>query len=72
MEFLGSFVIFFSALFAVLQRDTIGASVAGLSVSFALQVNVHFKITLVMNIATWTKIVIMVLFVLLFLPLLTV
>ena len=40
MECLGSVVIFFAALFAVLQRDTIGSAVAGLSVSYSLQVRV--------------------------------
>ncbi|KAL7039873.1 hypothetical protein ACKWTF_000156 [Chironomus riparius] len=39
LEIIGSLVIFFSALFAILARDTIGPSVVGLSVSYALQIS---------------------------------
>ncbi|XP_076766694.1 multidrug-Resistance like Protein 1 isoform X1 [Xylocopa sonorina] len=38
LEMVGNLIIFFAALFAVLNRDGIGAGVAGLSVSYALQV----------------------------------
>ena len=38
MECIGAGVVFFACLFAVLDRDNIGPGLAGLSVSFALQV----------------------------------
>ena len=41
MELLGACVVFFSSLFAVLQRDAISSGQAGLSVSYALQVSLH-------------------------------
>ena len=40
IEFIGNFIIFFAALFAVISRDTISGGLAGLSVTYALQVNV--------------------------------
>ncbi|KAG5675829.1 hypothetical protein PVAND_005699 [Polypedilum vanderplanki] len=39
LEIIGAFVIFFAALFAILARHTIGGALAGLSVSYALQVS---------------------------------
>ena len=41
MELLGAFVVFFSTLFAVLQKDVVSPSQAGLSVTYALQVSGH-------------------------------
>jgi ABC-type multidrug transport system fused ATPase/permease subunit len=38
LEFIGNLIVFFSGLFAVLQRDSINAGMVGLSVSYALQV----------------------------------
>ena len=38
LEFIGTLISFFAALFAVLSRDTISAGVAGLSISFSLNV----------------------------------
>ena len=45
MECLGSIIIFFSALFAVLQRDTLDSSLVGLSVSYSLQVRVTSRVS---------------------------
>ena len=49
MEFVGNLIVFFSALFAVLERDTgtIAAGTVGLSVSYALQV--FFMLFCVLN-----------------------
>ncbi|CAH0750174.1 unnamed protein product [Diatraea saccharalis] len=38
LEMIGNLIIFFSALFAVLNRDTINPGLVGLSVSYALQI----------------------------------
>ncbi|XP_015122091.1 multidrug resistance-associated protein 1 isoform X1 [Diachasma alloeum] len=38
LEMVGNLIIFFSALFAVLGRDTLSAGLVGLSVSYALQI----------------------------------
>ena len=41
--FLGAVLVFGSALFAVWQRDVIGTALAGLSVSYAMQVRIDFE-----------------------------
>jgi len=38
LESLGNFIIFFAALFAVLQRETLSPGLVGLSISYALEV----------------------------------
>ncbi|XP_067039421.1 multidrug resistance-associated protein 1-like isoform X2 [Acropora muricata] len=38
IEFIGNFIIFFAALFAVISRDTISGGLVGLSVTYALQI----------------------------------
>ena len=40
LEFVGNCVIFFSALFAILQKDKLSPGLVGLSISYALQVSV--------------------------------
>lgn len=46
MEFLGAGIVFFSSLFASLERSTLSAGLAGLSVSYSQQVSCsgHIKI----------------------------
>ncbi|XP_049281513.1 multidrug resistance-associated protein 1-like isoform X2 [Anopheles funestus] len=39
LELIGSFVVLFAALFAILARDSIGQATVGLSISYALQVS---------------------------------
>jgi hypothetical protein len=38
LEMVGNFIIFFASLFAVLGRDTMSPGLVGLSISYALQV----------------------------------
>ena len=40
LEFIGNCLIFFAALFGVISRDKIGGGLVGLSVTYALQVNI--------------------------------
>jgi ABC-type multidrug transport system fused ATPase/permease subunit len=44
-EFIGDLIIFFTAIFAVLQKDTLNPGLVGLSLSFALQVNMNIVLT---------------------------
>lgn len=39
----GNLIIFFAALFAVLNKNSIGSGVVGLSISYALQVRYKYK-----------------------------
>ena len=39
VDFITSFIVLFTGLFVVLERDTISAGLAGLSLSYALQVH---------------------------------
>ena len=38
MDFIGNLIVLFAGLFAVIQRESVGPGLAGLSVSYALQV----------------------------------
>ncbi|XP_021203914.2 multidrug resistance-associated protein 1 isoform X3 [Bombyx mori] len=38
LEFIGNFILFFAAMFAVLSRDTISSGLVGLSLTYAMQV----------------------------------
>jgi len=42
VETIGNFIIFFSALFSVMERDALSPGIVGLSVSYALQVCIYF------------------------------
>lgn len=42
LEMMGNGIIFFSALFAVLNRHTVSPGLVGLSVSYALQVPIYY------------------------------
>ncbi|CAH1795308.1 unnamed protein product [Owenia fusiformis] len=46
LEILGHITVFFAALFAVLQKDTISASLAGLSLTYALRVTLYMILML--------------------------
>lgn len=39
LEFVGSFIVTFAALFAVIARESLSPGIMGLSISYALQVN---------------------------------
>jgi len=41
LEFLGAVVVFTAALFAVVGRGVVSASIVGLAISYALQVSCH-------------------------------
>ena len=41
MEFVGNLVIFFAALFSVVNRDSLQSGLVGLSVTYALQVGLR-------------------------------
>ncbi|ESN92614.1 hypothetical protein HELRODRAFT_95925 [Helobdella robusta] len=44
-EFIADLMIFFTALFAILQRDTLDPGLIGLSLSFAFQINMSITMT---------------------------
>lgn len=39
LEILGAFVVFFTALFAILNRESLSPAIAGLTISYALQIS---------------------------------
>ena len=41
LDFIGNLILLFAGLFAVIQRESVGPGLAGLSVSYALQVGNH-------------------------------
>lgn len=53
LEMVGNLIIFFAALFAVLNRDTVNSGTVGLSISYALQVYFlnfpHFYVVINLN-----------------------
>ncbi len=46
LEFCGNFMIFFAALFAVISKDSITSGIAGLSISYAMQVSVNIEVSI--------------------------
>ena len=48
LDFIGNLIALCACLFALLQRDTIGASLAGLSITYALQVSANICYILLM------------------------
>ncbi|KAI0214568.1 Multidrug resistance-associated protein 1 [Lamellibrachia satsuma] len=46
MELLGSVIVFLSCLFSILQRQSLTAGLAGLSISYALQVTAYTNVTI--------------------------
>ena len=42
LEFVGNIITFLSALFAIVAKDSISSGLAGLSISYAMQVFHHF------------------------------
>ena len=49
LEMVGNFIIFFASLFAVLGRDTMSPGLVGLSVSYALQVQLEHLPTILQD-----------------------
>lgn len=45
LESLGNLVVFFSALFTVISRDSLESGLVGLSISYALNVKMFFKMS---------------------------
>eukprot|EP01127_Copromyxa_protea_P010841 TRINITY_DN2685_c0_g2_i4.p1 TRINITY_DN2685_c0_g2~~TRINITY_DN2685_c0_g2_i4.p1 ORF type:complete len:931 (+),score=213.14 TRINITY_DN2685_c0_g2_i4:1731-4523(+) len=57
LEFLGSCVVFSSAFFAVISRDSVSAAVAGLSISYSLRLTVNLDMLIRMSTEVETSLV---------------
>lgn len=57
LEIVGAMVVFFAALFAMLSRDTIGAAMVGLSITYALQISAVLSFLVRMTAEVETNIV---------------
>ncbi|XP_055597196.1 multidrug resistance-associated protein 1-like isoform X2 [Uranotaenia lowii] len=57
LEIVGALVVFFAALFAMLSRDTIGAAMVGLSITYALQISATLSFLVRMTAEVETNIV---------------
>ncbi|XP_058820116.1 multidrug resistance-associated protein 1-like [Topomyia yanbarensis] len=57
LEIVGALVVFFAALFAMLSRETIGAAMVGLSVTYALQISTVLSFLVRMTAEVETNIV---------------
>ena len=57
LEIVGSLVILFACLFAVLGRDTINPAIVGLSISYSLQISVVLSFLVRMTAEVETNIV---------------
>ncbi|XP_065088176.1 multidrug resistance-associated protein 1-like [Ochlerotatus camptorhynchus] len=57
LEIVGALVVFFAALFAMLSRDTIGAAMVGLSITYALQISAVLSFLVRMTAEVETNIV---------------
>ncbi|KAL1397170.1 hypothetical protein pipiens_009960 [Culex pipiens pipiens] len=57
LEIVGAMVVFFAALFAMLSRETIGAAMVGLSITYALQISAVLSFLVRMTAEVETNIV---------------
>ncbi|XP_038107556.1 multidrug resistance-associated protein 1-like [Culex quinquefasciatus] len=57
LEIVGALVVFFAALFAMLSRETIGAAMVGLSITYALQISAVLSFLVRMTAEVETNIV---------------